>query len=89
MQTLPSHGPLMSQLDIYQMLQERAYELWQEAGEPLSDGVVFWLKAEEELIYYTSDWSFWRKEEDRVAPNPVERSRITAPDGFYRVEKIK
>jgi len=30
-------------------VRERAYVLWEEAGKPESDGVEFWLKAEQEL----------------------------------------
>jgi len=35
-------------------VRERAYELWQEAGCPESDGVEFWLKAEAQLV---ESWS--------------------------------
>jgi hypothetical protein len=30
-------------------IRTRAYALWQQAGEPGSDGVEFWLRAEQEL----------------------------------------
>jgi hypothetical protein len=30
-------------------VRERAYVIWEEAGRPESDGVEFWLKAEQEL----------------------------------------
>lgn len=86
---IPKHGPLISQYDIWEMIRKRAYELWQKAGEPPDDGVTFWLEAEENLCAYVADWSFWRKQEDKVAPNPDERSRNTAPDGYYRIEKTK
>lgn len=31
-------------------IQDRAYQLWEEAGRPNSDGVEFWLKAESECV---------------------------------------
>lgn len=32
-----------------QQVRDRAYQLWQEAGQPCCDGSEFWLEAEQEL----------------------------------------
>lgn len=32
-----------------EQIREKAYHLWEEAGRPESDGVEFWLRAEQEL----------------------------------------
>lgn len=38
-----------------QAIRELAYQKWEQAGCPLSDGVSFWLEAETELVSCTFD----------------------------------
>ena len=47
--SLPGKCPAASESPDAQAIREKAYLLWEEAGRPESDGVEFWLRAEQDL----------------------------------------
>jgi hypothetical protein len=47
--TTGAPGPARKGAPAEEAIRVRAYRLWEEAGHPSSDGVEFWLRAEQEL----------------------------------------
>lgn len=41
--------PVYPSLPVEDLIRVRAYQLWEQAGSPESDGVSFWLEAEQQL----------------------------------------
>jgi hypothetical protein len=58
-------------------IRERAYHFWEKAGRPPSDGVEFWLAAEEEWIGQLY-----------VPPRPLERDGDGAADAAVQSARV-